>query len=496
MLSYLIPSSGFEFLFFAVIFGSAVIIALLVRKYAKPDAWDNNWQSGTINGEVRCEHCNGSGVDPDVENSVCPVCAGSGTVSIQDADKDDLHPEHGSVFELADHVMTASEKCAEVLPSTLLVVGLLGTFLGVGMALDDAAGAIASTSASDVSVEAMQSLVDNMKGMIEGMGAQFKSSIYGIIASLLFTFWRSKYGSEQERVRWVLTKCNEENKQGDSAYQGYVCSSLKTLNDAMENVCSSVGKSLKDTISECYGDRNANLAKLLKNVANPSDEVLDSSRRLVEASSQMIDKIDRVAEAVESNLGTAAKAAEEMGEKSKEFNKAIVDCVPKLSRATEKMGKGMDKLVDDLVDGMIKKQDDLYNMVRAAEEQKLKAALSVNEVVENSIKNLAEINAGLTAQLDVLVKNLGDIRLDMAKMAGRDVRMLQPVGVENEKRDEAHDYSERVVKELQALSTSIQVMASSNDARDLQMISILKSIQTLNEQKAKAGLFKRISGWN
>ena len=204
MLTYLIPTNGFEFLFFAIIFGSAIVIALLVRKNANKDAWEINWQSGTMKdsdnggGYVPCDHCNGLGGEPGDETVPCKVCNGSGRIFVENADKDDLHPEHGSVFELSDHVMTASEKCAEVLPSTLLVVGLLGTFLGVGMALDDAAGAIASTSASDVSAESMKGLVDNMKGMIEGMGGQFKSSIYGIIASLLFTFWRSKYGSERK----------------------------------------------------------------------------------------------------------------------------------------------------------------------------------------------------------------------------------------------------------------------------------------------------------
>lgn len=502
VITYLIPTSFFEFLFFLIIFGSAVVVALLVRKNANAAAWEFNWQSGTIkenedgHGHIVCDCCKGTGFDPENNEAQCPKCSGVGMIAVEDADKDDLHPEHGSVFELSDHVMTASEKCADVLPSTLLVVGLLGTFLGVGMALDDAAGAIASTSASDVSAESMKSLVENMKGMIEGMGAQFKSSIYGIIASLFFTFWRSKYGSEKERVRWVLTKCNEENEKGDSAYQQYVSKSLNDLIRGLNGVKSSIGGSLKKTIREGYEDRNAALAEMLRSTANPSYEVVETSRRLVESLTEMKGGMDRVATAIEENLSSTAKAAEDMGEKSRAFNKAIVDCVPKLTRASEKMGKGLDKLVDDLIDGMKKKQDDLYKMVQAAEEQKLKAALGVNEVVEGSIKNLAETNAGLAEQLDLLVKNLADIRLDMAKVAGRDIGSLPPIEAGVKQPSASQESFEPVIKELQSLATTIQLMEKSNAKNSNDIIAVLRDIQVTNDRNAKAGLFKRLFGWS
>ena len=496
MLFYLIPTSFFEWLFFLIIFGSAIVIARLVRKNANPEAWDANWQSGTIkenedgHGHVTCDRCRGSGLDPENDMAQCTKCNGEGKIFIEDADKDDLHPEHGSVFELSDHVMTASEKCAEVLPSTLLVVGLLGTFLGVGFALDSASGVLGNKEGDP------SKLISDMLPMLEGMGAQFKSSIYGIIASLFFTFWRSKYGSEKDRVKWVITKCNEENELGDSAYQQFVSRSLNDLTRAMNGIKSSIGGSLKKTIREGYEERNASLAELLRSTANPSYEVVETSRRLVESLTEMKGGMDRVATAIEENLSSTAKAAEDMGEKSRAFNKAIVDCVPKLTRASEKMGKGLDKLVDDLIDGMKKKQDDLYKMVQAAEEQKLKAALDVNEVVEGSIKNLAETNAGLAEQLDLLVKNLADIRLDMARVSGRDISSLPSIEAGAKQSSASQESLEPVIKELQSLATTIQLMEKSNAKNSNDIIAVLRDIQVTNDRNAKAGLFKRLFGWS
>ena len=120
VITYLIPTSFFEFLFFLIIFGSAVVVALLVRKNANATAWEFNWQSGTIkenedgHGHIVCDCCKGTGFDPENNEAQCPKCSGVGMIAVEDADKDDLHPEHGSVFELSDHVMTASEKCADV----------------------------------------------------------------------------------------------------------------------------------------------------------------------------------------------------------------------------------------------------------------------------------------------------------------------------------------------------------------------------------------------
>ena len=504
LLGYLVPTNGFEFLFFLVIFGSAIVIAILVRINANAKSWDINWQSGTPKENVvECDVCKGTGLDPENNELVCPKCLGAKVIvdgsSNDDAEKDDLHPEHGSVFELSDHVMTASEKCAEVLPSTLLVVGLLGTFLGVGMALDDAAGAIASISSSNVSADAanslvdnMKSMVDNMKGMIEGMGGQFKSSIYGILASLGFTFWRSKFGSEKERVRWVLTKCNEENKTGDGAFQEFVCGQMKFITDSVNAIKKSVGRSLKETISEGYESRNAAFAEILRNTVNPSIDVLDLSRQTLDTSTRLVSKMEQMAKSIEENLGAAAKAAEEMGTKTGSFTKAVNTTLPKLAEASEKMGEGMDKLVNDLVDDMKNKQDKLFNMVQAAEEQKLKAALAVNEVVEGSIKNLADTNAGVSEKLDMVLKNLTEVCFDMASAAGKDVANMPALTHETEKRDKSLECLEKIVSQLVALDKTMQGVRAANVVQNEKMNHLMESIQAANAAGPdNKGLFNR-----
>ena len=506
VISYLFPSSSLEYIFFLVIFGSAFLIAYLVRKNANEVSWELNWQSGTTQDSVAdCPVCNGSGKEGDDFLKQCPHCGGSGKIKIDNPEEDDLHPEHGSAFQLADHVMTASEKCAEVLPSTLLIVGLLGTFLGVGMAMNAAANAIALTSIQDSSsdvmtsggldslVQSMNQMSSSMEEMTKDMGAQFKSSIYGIIASLLFTFWRSRWGREKERVTWVLTKCNKENQKAKQAKDE---EGLKKVSEMLEKIHKSIGSSLKKTISDGYEDRNAALANLLRTTANPSVEVLDESRRLVEMSTEMFDKMDRMTDAIGENFGRAAEAVEEMGKKSTSFSKAINASVPKLTEAADKMGDGLDKLVDDLIDGMKEKQDGLFDMVKAAEEQKLKAALSVNEVVEGSIKNLAQTNAGLTEKLELLVKNLAEIRLDMARAAGRDISTLPSVGLETEKQYRPEDYVEPVIKQLTVLNRSILQMNSENERRNNEMLNALENIQVANDKNAKVGLIKRLFGWS
>ncbi|AOY42385.1 hypothetical protein AOT82_6 [Psychrobacter sp. AntiMn-1] len=79
-----------------IILTIATVIWLLVS--AKETNWEANWHGGDL-----------------------------------DDDTNNFAGEHGSVQELSEAVATKAEKVAEIMPSMLLIVGLLGTFLGLGI---------------------------------------------------------------------------------------------------------------------------------------------------------------------------------------------------------------------------------------------------------------------------------------------------------------------------------------------------------------------------
>ena len=89
--------------FLVLILSMMMLTIITTHKYANAAHWEKKWNGNT----------------PDDHH-------------------DDLDIDHGSVTDIWNAVATAPEKLAEIMPGMLLVVGLLGTFLGLGLALNHA----------------------------------------------------------------------------------------------------------------------------------------------------------------------------------------------------------------------------------------------------------------------------------------------------------------------------------------------------------------------
>lgn len=178
-----------------IIFFSLIIIIFLstlflMYRNAKENKWDENWQ------------------------------------------KNHLDIEQGSISELSSSVATKSENMADVMPGIILIIGLLGTFIGLGLALDSASGILGDTSSD------MDSKMSGLTSMMGGLGAKFKTSTWGLMAFLLLKFFASKNNYEARRLNWVANKIKsvlDLNRQNQADLQQKnqqaVLDSIKLLMD-------------------------------------------------------------------------------------------------------------------------------------------------------------------------------------------------------------------------------------------------------------------------
>ena len=88
------------------------------------------------------------------------------------------------------------------MPGILLILGLLGTFLGLGIALNKASTILLEANAGG----GMDNAMANLMGMMEGLGTKFKTSTWGIMAFLLIKAWSARNGYEERRLRWCVGK--------------------------------------------------------------------------------------------------------------------------------------------------------------------------------------------------------------------------------------------------------------------------------------------------
>lgn len=158
-------------IFFILIWGLFAWTIWSVKQSANVHNWTNNWYGGNRNNKSMM-----------------------------------LDVEHGSVMEISAAVATSAEKRADIMPGIILIVGLLGTFLGLGLALDKASS-ILSNASNAQNMDA--SMVQLMK-MLEGLGAKFKTSTWGLLAFLGLKVVLDKDGYEDRRLRWAIEKVKME----------------------------------------------------------------------------------------------------------------------------------------------------------------------------------------------------------------------------------------------------------------------------------------------
>lgn len=175
ILSFLLPqfSDPLQLTFFLIILGVILATIVSTHRAANPKSWEYKWNRGTPD-------------DPS----------------------DDLEIGHGSVTDLWHAVATVPEKLAEIMPGMLLVVGLLGTFLGLGLALNHASSILGHSNLADpgAAADSMQ----NLLGLLQGLGTKFKTSTWGILGFVSLKIWSEVTRFEEKRLAWVIGKVKNE----------------------------------------------------------------------------------------------------------------------------------------------------------------------------------------------------------------------------------------------------------------------------------------------
>ncbi|WP_323640534.1 hypothetical protein [Pectobacterium polonicum] len=279
-----------------------------------------------------------------------------GNVSSESTDALDV--EHGSVNEISEVVASPAEKMADIMPGILLILGLLGTFLGLGIALN---------KASDILIDAnsagMDSAMSNLMGMMEGLGTKFKTSTWGISAFLILKTWVAVKGYDEKRLRWCTQKMKAafelsrqnkriEHEQAqqrllDALQGGLDCAqregeetrqSLQTLHAGLEPLL----KILVDQGHEASlhdKSRENHLAKLSDVLQATQQQLITSSQTQTELNQQQLAELATTREslqrfidansdnlaAIQQSAGKMAHAAQEMGDSAGDLQGAIGD---------------------------------------------------------------------------------------------------------------------------------------------------------------------------
>ncbi len=284
ILGFLLPQFGdpLQLTFFLIIFVMVGATIVGAHRTARPDSWERKWHRGT----------------PD----------------------DHLDIEHGSVTDLWHAVATAPEKLAEIMPGLLLVVGLLGTFLGLGLALNNASSILGHANLADpgAAADSMQ----NLLGMLQGLGTKFKTSTWGILSFVLLKIWSEATRFEEKRLAWVIGKAKgelEQRKRTESQAQ-------QARQEALILQIGGVARHIVDG----FGQHLAGLGK--------SNEALH-----LQQMAQMA-KIEQATDGVRHEVVQVQAGTEIMCTAMNSFTESTKEVVGNMDDAAQRMAAGADKV--------------------------------------------------------------------------------------------------------------------------------------------------------
>lgn len=425
---YLKPEHDIEGVFLAVIivlgFGTALWVWHSTReRKGKMNCWEQRWTNNTRN-----------------------TC-------------DDLKVEHGSIHELSRAVELPAEKLADVLPSMFLVIGLLGTFLGIGVALNEAAGVLNNSNVNPAEsmgnaqkavenleqVTKSKNLLDEMMGMLDGLGALFKSSIYGIIGFFGFTLWKNKWGSDKERFKWCVERCNKEienkekiqgqntnkiinalNKVNDSIGESIADCIQKSLQTALVNGFENVNKNLNEmnsalclTLEKSVVEQFRSLNKEMKDQVNETKAVVQKLESLANNSETQTNAMDSLSQTMTDQFAFVANSAKSMGFAADALAKSVDEFRPAVTGTLEAIRNQFIKSITD--------------SSKVMENAGISILHAVNEMSEKSKEGQDKLDKTLSDFNKRINGTLADIKqttLTMEEQGNKYVKIIQELNEE------------------------------------------------------------------
>lgn len=308
------------------VFFLSIILLLLIytvattHRAARPASWEKKWNGGT----------------PDKKD-------------------DDLDIEHGSVTDLWHAVATSHEKLAEIMPGLLLVVGLLGTFIGLGMALNNASQLLGQSHA--ITANSM----DDLMHLLNNLGNKFKTSSWGITGFIILKVWSEVTRFDEKRLKWVIDKVKveleerkKEQQRAEKNKQELLFSQFAAMSGGIVAALAPIEKNLNENspLAKRQETTNSLLSEICKATVKTGSEMESFTtgtskivQQMANAGSQMAQGSEKVSTAAEG----LKQVVDEFGKEFKEVLSSVRDelgsAIVKMSKeSAETLKKGSDEL--------------------------------------------------------------------------------------------------------------------------------------------------------
>lgn len=432
ILWFLLPSKEFlPWIFFSIIISLFSWTIVSIKKSATPVNWEKNW----LNDEKKSAR---------------------------------LDLEHSSVEDISATVETSAERWADAMPGMILIIGLLGTFLGLGLALDKA-----SSILSNANSNSMDTSMTQLMGMMEGLGTKFKTSTWGLIAFIGLKIILSQDNYAVRRLNWCTNKIKDElfanRMQQKQIEKNERLEWIDIFKEAVENI---------NTTNKHINQRNVDSLKTLADqldcATHKNQEAFNTLFELEKSHSENQQKLlshnyANLSQLLNSNIEESRSARIAM----EKFVDNHAQTIGSLSKSAQDMSQAA-SIVG-------KSAGELQTVVEHLRNNMSEVMLSISDVIDNLKHELSEtiheMNQTFSKNMTIMQSNLSETIADMNNSFKKNM-----VEMSNNLDGATNNISNAV----NSLSISVEhtmknVTDTLNTSIDIQKKAQMKFVETSNE---------------
>ncbi len=440
IISFLVPQDVFiQLLFFCIISFLTLFTCAFVFFSARESNWNNRWQRSVSKFSLK----------------------------------------HLELESISETVITNGEKLAEIMPGILLVVGLLGTFINLGIALDDAS--ILLSSAHVMSQGSAANTFKDLLGLMGGLGAKFKTSSWGILGFLVVQAWTFFFNFNSKRHEWAIRKLNElTDKKRDIK--------AKELIEIKDSTTKAIRQFIQDHKISLLHDNNINskssleaLSKLGFFLERIDDHFISGSNQSIKALEEMNGNIKNLSNTFYDSISgldqSAAKIKESaviLSESSlalkttvsvmdANLNKLLLNIAGRLSDSINDLSRNTSSVLSDAKASLENSSQNISNTLVKLNNQLLSMVEKLQSSIENGAKMQANGISSLQTSSDSLSENMLEMKELIEKMSRSITAGLQSVS----------DYGQR----MESIGNGIRNMHSFASTQDA-LLSEVQSIRS------------------
>lgn len=319
------------------------------------------------------------------------------------------------------------ESIVKLIPAILIAMGLLGTFLGLTLAIFETKEALSG-------IESINVFTKNLQAPIASMATAFWTSIFGVITSMILNFInqttkhsKNKFYNEMEDFLDNEIFANHA-KTFNTIFEEFsrtVKLTMLTLTEEMTNL-------FKDGVEELVSKINASSLDLTES-ANGLQEYTKEFKGLVETFSHTVHSFEAPVESFNESVSSFVITSENLSSSvekgfrdfvysAENLDKSMLDLTHSIDSSFESMSKSMDVSLDNLSDNLgqcftgisVKFENSMERVQTGLDESIIRISNAVLTNAESSLEVAATIKEE-NENMMVNQNNIKDLIIEVKK---------------------------------------------------------------------------------